>query len=226
MKKLSILLSSALIAGVLLTGCGEPLTPEKFNAGFSDKGLATSFFKFYAKDNWNNSYSQNALFLTERLCNFSPIESTLGNSYNFAQEKASTSEIYTTYKEAAFKRGNTIKTFTGVFNAKVMGIKLGNPNLPKQYQDKLYYWDSTPLIAEFDSKDNLVSLMISYTETYVMFNHFNNPSAPVETTLKTELYVGTKLLPFKNAISKKDWEQYLLNTETPPATTTPTAPTK
>lgn len=216
MKKslLNLALISAL--GIGFSGCGEPLTPQQFNAEVSDKSISTAFWKYFDKgSDGSNRYSQNALFINERLSNFSPIQSTLGTSYNYAQEKASESGIYETYKKAANNRGNKIGIYTGSFNAKVMQIKLNQRTLPKQVQDKIYYFDATPLYAEFDSNDNLVSIMLSYTETYVAFNHFNNPMAPVETTLKTELFFGSKLLAFKNAISKKDWNDNLVNMITP-----------
>lgn len=211
MKKVSLLLSSLLLTGTLFTGCFEPLTPEKFHMEVQDKSISTAFWKYYEGSNWGNRYTGNALFINDRLCNFSPIESTLGTSYNFAQEKASQNGIYETYKKAASDRGNKIGVYTGSFNEKMMKIKLNQSTLPKQVQDKIYYFDATPLYAEFDSNDNLVSIMLSYTETYVFFNHFNNPQAPVETTLKTELFFGSKLIPFKNAISKKEWENNLIN---------------
>ena len=212
------LLNLALIGalGIGFIGCGEPLTPQQFNAEVSDKSISTAFWKYFDKgSDGSNRYSQNALFINERLCNFSPIQSTLGTSYNYAQAKASESGIYETYKNAANNRGNKIGIYTGSFNAKMMQIKLNQPALPKQVQDKIYYFDATPLYAEFDSNDNLVSIMLSYTETYVAFNHFNNPMAPVETTLKTELFFGSKLLAFKNAISKKEWNDNLVNMITP-----------
>ena len=108
-----------------------------------------------------------------------------------------------------------IGIYTGSFNAKMMKIKLNQQTLPTRYDDKIYYFDATPLYAEFDSNDNLISIMLSYTETYVAFNQFGNPMAPAEITLKTELFFGPKLLPFKNAISKKDWNDNLVNMITP-----------
>ena len=216
MSRLSLLLSSLLLTSTLFTGCREPLTPEKFNSEVSDKSMSTAFWKYFDKGSyWSKRYAQNALFVNEKLSSFSPVTSTLETSYTYAQEKASLSDIYKTYQKAASDRGNKIGIYTGSFNAKMMKIKLNQQTLPTRYDDKIYYFDATPLYAEFDSNDNLISIMLSYTETYVAFNQFGNPMAPAEITLKTELFFGPKLLPFKNAISKKDWNDNLVNMITP-----------
>jgi uncharacterized protein (UPF0333 family) len=201
------------LSSILFTGCAmEPLTPEEFNKTVADKSIATAFWKYYDKgSNSSNRHTSNALYINQRLSNFSPIQAKVGNAYNFAQEKSENSEIYETYKNYVLSKGNKLGIYTGAFNAKMMKVKLNINNLPKINDDKLYFFDAAPLYAEFDKDNNLISIVISYHENYVAFNHFNNPSAPVEVNLKTELFFGQNIIKFRNAISKKEWNDNLIN---------------
>jgi hypothetical protein len=215
MKKISLILSSLLVSGILFTGCVEPLTPEKFNSRVSDNQISKAYWQYFDNTkkeyNYSNRYESNSLYINERLSNFSPMTVNVGNIYNFSVEKSNESNIYETYKKLVLERGNKIGIYKGSFNETMMKIKLRQPKLPYIYDQKIYYFDATPLYAEFDKEDNLISLMISYTESYASFNHVNNPSAPAEVNLKTELYFGNKILPFKNSISKRDWQDNLIN---------------
>lgn len=80
--------------------------------------------------------------------------------------------IFIKHIKAASDRGNKIGIYTGSFNAKMMKIKLNQQHCQQDMMIKFIILMQHLCMLNWSKWYNLISIMLSYTETYVAFNQF------------------------------------------------------
>lgn len=132
---------------------------------------------------------------------------SLKNVVGFSQLNSTKSKVYQDFKRRAFQRGNKIQELSSYVNSDILKAYYRTQALPHLVEDSLLFYDTVPALLEVDQNNNIVSIFVSYTQTFVMFNHFNIPSAPTENYIQPLVLEDEKLLLIKNYFPRKYWEE-------------------
>lgn len=131
----------------------------------------------------------------------------LRNVVEFSQLNSTKTKVYQNFKTRAIQRGNKIQELSAYVNSDILKAYYRAQVLPRLVEDSLLSYDTVPALLEVDRENNIVSIFVSYTQTFVMFNHFNIPSAPTENYIQPLVLENESLLLIKNYFPRKYWEE-------------------
>ena len=232
MKKNILSLSGILVAGLLFGGCAATQSIDEFaykyspeNVGktlrdsmsgknqdgftktFEDKELAKAFVAYYDKPKCSLEYDNNNFLIKQIVVGFDD-NLYLGKSPTYIRSNIASNEIFTKYKEVIKAKGNTVKMYAGTFNKKLLEVMTGRTiaTYDPEYK-RIMDLTSVPVIAEFNSQNELVSILLVKVDVLAAFNQINNPNVQSEITLNAYFFVGAELNPIKYQVSENQWKE-------------------
>ncbi|KAB7889571.1 hypothetical protein [Poseidonibacter ostreae] len=182
-----------------------------FKIKFQDKDLANKFATYYDKDGYIFDYTSNTFNVQKQLVYFSQ-NVYLKNANSYIQNNSAENEFSKKYKETILERGNNYKILTGDFNKELIEVSM-NRKVPNFRQSTKQYlkWNLIPVIAEFDSHNELKSIMLNRVEIGSAYDRYRDPNVQSEINLNILVYTGNALNTIKNNVSKKKWEDNLIS---------------
>lgn len=212
MKKIYLL---GFIVSLFLSGC-IGISPQERKAHFiqnaEDKQIAQKFASFYDSDRYYIHTTNSIVRLSGRFIDYDDRISN-GQTHYIIKKRLINNTAFNFYKNFIKERGNTYKIYSSNFNTRLQKARgAGNLLDFDKITSRYLYWNTLPVIAEYDKNANLVSIMLNIVEKGVAYNNFNDPNAPITVFLTVDLLFGSELSPIIFAIPQKEWEANLIKT--------------